>query len=186
MHVSQNVPMTELISFLETHGATEMPHPGGTLLAHLVRTADRLKEWGADDELQTLALAHATYGTDGFGVQLLDLEHRAELESIVGPAVEQQVYLYASCDRKLTYPRLRDRPTLLFTDRFIGQERALPAEELRSFAELTAANELDVFLHAPDRQVEHAQRLLGLLERVSDLLTPAAWSDCGQLLGRTA
>jgi hypothetical protein len=174
--------MTELIRFLEAHGAATMAHPGGTLLAHLSRTADRLKGWGADDDLQALALAHATYGTDGFGVHLLDLDHRPELESIVGPAVEQQVYLYASCDRKITYPRLRDRPTLIFADRFTGQERALPAEELRSFAELTAANELDVILHAPDRQAEYGERLLGLLDRVSDLLTPAAWADCRHLL----
>ena len=178
--------MTELIRFLEAHGAATEPHPGGTLLAHLRRTADRLKGWGADDDLQTLALAHATYGTDGFAVHLLDLDHRAELESIVGPAVEQQVYLYASCDRKITYPRLRDRPTVVFADRFTGQERALPAEDLRSFAELTAANELDVILHAPDRRAEQAERLLGLLERVSDLLTPAAWSGCRQLLSPTS
>jgi hypothetical protein len=184
--VVKNGPMIELTRFLQAHGAATIPHPGGTLLTHLGRTAERLRAWGADDGLQTLALAHATYGTDGFGVHLLDLEHRAKLESIVGPDVEQQVYLYASCDRRSTYPRLHERPIVPFTDRFTGQEQALAAEDLRSFAELTAANELDVALHAPDRAPASDHRLFGLLEQVSDLLTPVAWSDCERLLQRPA
>jgi hypothetical protein len=174
--------MTELLRFLEARGASSIPHPGGTLLAHLRRTARRLESWGADDDLQTLALAHATFGTDGFGVQLLDVGRRSELAALVGSAVEAQVYLYASCARQVTYPRLGDRPVVRFTDRFTGQEREIPAGELRSFAELTAANELDVVLHAADRIPGQAGWLLSLLERMSDLLSPAAWLDGQRIL----
>jgi hypothetical protein len=172
--------MQQLIDFLESHGAATIPHVGGSLLAHLQRTAVQLRNWGASPELQALGLAHATYGTDGFPVQILDLEHRSELEAIVGPDVERQVYLYASCARGKTYPRLKDRPTVVFTDRFTETERELPAEELRSFAELTAANELDVALNATD--FPHGRWLLGLLGEMSDLLSPAAWSDTRRIL----
>jgi hypothetical protein len=179
--------MEELIRFLTVRGATTIPHPGGTLLAHLRRTSQRLQSWGAGRDLQLLGLAHATYGTDGFGVQLLELSRRPALISIVGAPVEEQVYLYASCDRRATYPRLHDRPGILFTDRFTGEQQKLPANDLRQFAELTAANELDVLLHTKEYQAQHGAWLLGLLERMSGLLSAAARSDCrAQIAARSA
>jgi hypothetical protein len=169
--------MGELESLLIERGAEDIPHPGGTLLKHLRRTSERLQSWGANDELQALGLGHATYGTDGFGTVLLDVADRDRLRAVAGDAVEAQIYRYASCGRKATYPRLGERPHVLFTDRFTGNRMLLPADELRPFAELTAANELDVALHVPSLSKPHRQWLLGLVTLLRDLLTPAAWQD---------
>src|SRR5262249_50650533 len=53
------------LAFLEAHGAGAIEHPGGTLLAHLCRTADLLASWGASPALTVAGLCHATYGTGG-------------------------------------------------------------------------------------------------------------------------
>jgi hypothetical protein len=37
------------MDFLVAHGAADIAHPGGTLLAHLIRTADLLGEWRASE-----------------------------------------------------------------------------------------------------------------------------------------
>jgi hypothetical protein len=170
--------MTErLEEFLLARGAASIEHPGGMLLDHLRRTSEQLRDWGADEDLQAVGLAHATYGTDGLDAGLLDPADpadRAELVSIVGPDVEAQVHLYASCDRRATYPRLADRPDVLFADRFTGQSRPLPADDLRRFAELTAANELDVAAHAPGFTSAYGAWLAGLLQTLGPLLSPAA------------
>ena len=52
-------------------------------------------------------LCHAVYGTDGFPTALLAVTERHVLSGIAGADVEELVYLYASCDRKFSYPRLR-------------------------------------------------------------------------------
>jgi hypothetical protein len=163
---------------LVERGADQIGHAGGSLLEHLTRTSERLADWGASDELQTVGLAHAFYGTDGFSERLLDLSQRDVLRAAAGDAVEAQVYQYASCGRDRTYPHLTDRPDVRFHDRFAGTETALPATSLRGFAELTAANELDVVLHLETAGEHHRAWLLDLAGRLRDLLTDAAWADC--------
>lgn len=57
--------------FLASLGAATIPHPGGTLLAHLSRVRLKLAEWQASAEVQAAGLCHAAYGTDGFATSLL-------------------------------------------------------------------------------------------------------------------
>jgi hypothetical protein len=163
---------------LAERGAGDIGHAGGSLLEHLTRTSELLAAWGASEELRSVGLAHAFYGTDGFGERLLGLDQRDVLRQAVGEAVEAQVYRYASCGRDRTYPHLADRPDILFHDRFAGTETAIPADRLHWFAELTAANELDVVLHLDTAGDQHRAWLLDLVTRMRDLLTDAAWADC--------
>src|SRR5262249_54758605 len=44
------------LAFLEAHGAGAIEHPGGTLIAHLCRTADLLASWGASPALTVAGL----------------------------------------------------------------------------------------------------------------------------------
>lgn len=100
-------------ALLRTRGADSIDHPGGTLLAHLVRVASLLAEWGADDDVQLAGLCHAAYGTDGFGVALLGLDERALVIEAIGQNAEALVYCTpaATASRPIRNWRSRSSPS---------------------------------------------------------------------------
>ncbi|MER6628821.1 DUF6817 domain-containing protein [Streptomyces sp. NPDC000987] len=161
--------------FLRSRDAADLAHPGGTLLEHLIRVRRRLADWGAPYEVQLAGLCHAAYGTDGFARSLLSLDDRPVLAAVVGERAEALVYLYASCDRAATYPRLGGHRRPVFTDRFTGTGHDPATEDLRAFLEITAANELDVFEHNRELANRHGAGLRLVLEPVRHLLSADAW-----------
>lgn len=162
-------------------GAAETSHPGGTLLAHLQRVQEQLAVWDARPALQLAGLCHAFYGTDGFPTALLSLDRRDELAAVIGVEAEDIVYLYGSCDRRATYPTLADADAA-FQDRFTGRAR-IPEQQLRrDFAELSAANELDLARIDPAFREKWGPQLLALFTRLRPLLSQPAWSDCRMAL----
>lgn len=160
--------------FLASLGAATLPHPGGTLLEHLSRVRRRLAEWQASLEVQAAGLCHAAYGTDGFPTALLDTDRRDVLAALIGKWAEELVYLYGSCERRSTYPRFGGGTPVVFRDRFTGGERTPDAAQARAFAEITAANELDLVAHNPEAAERFAAGLLRLLDRMAPLLSPSA------------
>jgi catechol 2,3-dioxygenase-like lactoylglutathione lyase family enzyme len=168
--------------FLRSRGAEGIPHPGGTLYAHLGRVADTLAEWGAAPALQLAGLCHAAYGTDGFDVALLDVADRAVLADAIGAEAEALVYRYGSCDRDAVYPRFGRPVPVAFTDRFTGSVAVPPDAEVRAFVELTAANELDVLAHNEALFTRYRAGLLDLFTRARPWLTAPAWRACVGLL----
>lgn len=169
--------------FLASHAADAIAHPGGTLLAHLHRVADRLADWGATDDLVLAGLCHATYGTDGFGTALLPLRRRAELVNVIGATAEGLVYSYASCDRAATYPGLDGTAPMRLRDRFTGQWHDI---EPADFLVLTAANELDVVAHNAELAARGAPALLELFGRTRRQLPDAVWAACQLALSPVA
>ncbi|MCT9083812.1 DUF6817 domain-containing protein [Streptomyces fulvoviolaceus] len=168
----------EARAFLRQLGADRIPHPGGTLLAHLERVRIQLAMWGARPTLQLAGLCHAFYGTDGFPTALLALDRRPELAAVIGPDAEAIVHFYASCDRKATYASLA-APAPVFRDRFTGRTY-VPEPDLllrRYFAELTAANELDLARRDRAFRDQRGPQLLALLTRFRPLLSQLAWQD---------
>jgi len=163
-----------VLRFLDAHGAAQLEHPGGTLLAHLVRTEAQLHAWGAADDLSLAGLCHASYGTDGFAHALVDWTEREELIALIGPTAEAIVYRYASCDRGSLYPQLGivDRPR--FRDRFTGTDLELTDHELGAFVTLTVANELDVMLASPTLAAEYGPALVELFSRCESLMPAIA------------
>lgn len=169
--------MDHIEQFLRDRGAGEIPHPGGTLLAHLARVADTLASWGADHDIQSAGRCHAMYGTDGFNQALLELRDREVLRALIGDRAEGLVYLYGSCDRSAVYPRLDSRP-VVFRDRFTGHQRQLTDLELRALLEITAANELDVMTHNAELAATHGKSLYALFDRGKAHLSFPAWRAC--------
>ena len=108
---------------------------------------DRLAALGQGPDLCLAGLTHAAYGTDGFGVTLLDLDRRETLRALVGPAAETQVYRYGAGDRGLTWRHLARTGEL--HDRFTGSVEALDPAGLRAFADLSIVNELDLVEQDP-------------------------------------
>lgn len=163
--------------FLTDRGADGIDHPGGTLLAHLIRVAEVLARWGGDADVQSAGLCHAMYGTDGFGQSLMDLADRPKLVDLIGDRAEALVYFYASCDRAFVYPRLDALP-VVFRDRFTGREFEPSESDLRAFLEITAANELDVMTHNAALAAQHGAALHGLFARTRRYLSAAASEAC--------
>jgi hypothetical protein len=169
------------LALLRASGAAGVAHPGGTLLAHLQRVRDRLAAWGARPALCLAGLSHAFYGTDGFPTALLAPTRRAELAAVIGQEAEAIVYLYASCDRAATYPALA-RPDGAFHDRFTGRSHTPGPRLRRDFAELSAANELDIADMDPAFRERWGPELLALFTGFRALLGEAAWRDCRAVL----
>ncbi|MEU6594476.1 DUF6817 domain-containing protein [Streptomyces sp. NPDC046881] len=175
----------EALAILQAAGADGIEHPGGTLLAHLKRVGALLASWGARPALVSAGLCHAFYGTDGFPVALMDLGRRAELVEAIGVEAEALVYLYASCDRSSSYRGLTDDAGM-FVDRFTGTRVRPGLEARRDFAELTAANELDIAVISPEVRTRYGADLLGLFTRWRPLLSEPAWAHCRSVLGQAA
>ncbi|MER6710216.1 DUF6817 domain-containing protein [Streptomyces sp. NPDC006386] len=169
------------IALLREFGAAEIDHPGGTLLAHVQRVQEQLAVWDARPALQLAGLCHAFYGTDGFPAALLSPDRRDELAAVIGAEAEGIVYLYASCDRKATYPALADADAP-FHDRFTGHARIPEPQLRRDFAELSAANELDLARIDPAFREKWGSELLALFTRFRPLLSQPAWSACNVVL----
>ena len=130
-------------ALLQARGADRTPHPGGSLLSHLERTADQLQRWGASDALVRAGLCHAAYGTHAFDQPLLPLGQRELLRETIGDAAEALVYAYCAQDRSFG---ALDRGAL--RDRFNGEHWTPSQEMRRELIELSVANELDVLAHA--------------------------------------
>jgi hypothetical protein len=165
--------LSQAHSELARRGAAEVPHPGGTLLAHLERVQARLGDWGARPALRLAGLCHAYYGTDGFDVALGDPARRDELAAVTGEEAERLVYFYASCDREFSYPRLSERSGP-FRNRFTDAVLHPSAAQRRDFAELTVANELDVMAANPDLRAQYGPGLLRLFADWRALLSGPA------------
>ncbi|MFF4797962.1 DUF6817 domain-containing protein [Streptomyces sp. NPDC001351] len=177
----QITPVAQAQALLRRLGADTAPHPGGMLIAHLDRVRARLALWGARPALQLAGLCHAAYGTDGFPAVLLPLDRRAELATAIGPDAEAIVYFYASCDRKATYPCLAgpgSATAFSFRDRFTGRTYVPDLRLRQDFAELTAANELDLARSDRSFRDRWAPDLLALFTRLRPLLSTPAWQDC--------
>ncbi|MFJ3175478.1 DUF6817 domain-containing protein [Streptomyces roseus] len=196
------------LALLRELGAGDLDHPGGTLLAHLERVHARLGAWGARPALRLAGLCHACYGTDGFATALLPLARRGELAAVIGAEAEEIVYFYACCDRAASYPTLAaddpavddpaaDGPvgagaaddeavssvTPAFRDRFTGRIHSPGRQSRRDFAELSAANELDLAAIDPAFRAAHGPGLRALFTRLRGLLSEPARRDCRAVLG---
>ena len=161
-------------AFIVDHGAASIEHPGGTLLAHLRRTADALERWGAPDALVLAGLCHAAYGTDGFAPTLIDHTERATLVATIGSAAEAIVYRYASCDRAHFSGQLGTADPPAHRDRFTGTVATLTAHELHQFCELTFANELDL-LAFPAFFALHGEAIAVEFATWQPLVSSGAW-----------
>lgn len=162
-----------LSHLLDRSGAAEIDHPGGTLRDHLDRTADLLDRWGSAGWIVDAGRLHAAYGTDGFptGIPGVDCE---KVIAAAGTRTEELVDLYGHCSRADTYPTFLSRSPRVI-DRRGGDPRPLARAEVRAFAELTVANELDAMRHSPTIAATHGRELLALFRAWRPLISAGAW-----------
>src|SRR3954462_15069341 len=97
------------VSFLRA--ASEMGHPGGVLLDHLLGTRRLLASWGERPALCDAGLFHSVYGTEYFTP-----EHAAERDAVIaviGAEAERVAWLWcankrSTLDTEHRTARLRD------------------------------------------------------------------------------
>ena len=140
-------------------------HLGGDLLSHLEGTEAILHEWGVADDVALAGLCHAAYGTDGFAPSLLPVAERSRLAAAIGADAEALVYLYAGCDRSAVYPQL-GADVIEFRDRFTGAGLRADRAWLTAFADLTAANELELIRTGAVRDPKSVVQIGRLFDRL--------------------
>jgi hypothetical protein len=168
---------------LEDAGAREIAHLNATLLDHLQGTEQLLRNWGAAEALALAGLCHAAYGTDGFAPQLLELSDRSILTGVIGADAESIVYFYAACDRSFFYRQFGQPGVPVFRDRFTAAEFAPSETQLRSFTELTFANELEIFNTATTSAPGDRAALARLFSTMRGLASERAYRAAIDILG---
>lgn len=173
--VDPRVRRRRIERFLADAGAARTDHPGGTLLDHLHRTGTTLEQWGAPDWVVDAGRVHAAYGTDGFP-HAMPGASRDRLLDVIGHRAERLVHLYATAARDRSYPTFTgEAPTVV--DRQTGEWTALDRETLRALAELTVANELNVFAHSPELLARHGAKAATVFRSWKPLLGARAGAD---------
>lgn len=164
-------------------GAGEFAHFDGSLADHLRGTERLLRTWGAPDAVCVAGLYHAAYGTDGYAPALASIDHRRDIAALIGVEAEALAYLYGACDREAFHPRIGTKTQLMFCDRFSGTEYGIRREQLAQFCELTVANELEIAGRNANYRAKHRASLSALFERMSGLVSPAAYDAGKAMLG---
>jgi hypothetical protein len=178
------VQYRDVVAFLESRAAGEVPHVAQTLFEHLQGTYDLLREWGSPVYVCHAGLCHALYGTDGLAASLLDVgSERPALAAVIGGHAEALVYFYASCDRSYLYPQLgaTDRPA--FRDRFTGATYVPEPAVFADFMELTFANELDMFRDNAALVAEHQATWGVRFDRRQRFVTQRAFASFREVFG---
>jgi hypothetical protein len=170
--------MSAALELLQQRGAGAIEHPGGTLLGHLVRVEQRLRSYGASQDLLLAGLTHAAYSTDGFDTALLHVTERQLLEAAIGPDAEELVYRYGATDRVPFYRQL-GQPLVVWTDRFTNSGLTFDPADVAPLVELTVANELDVLEHL---DVTPSDALRDLFTRARPAMSAGAWADVTRTL----
>lgn len=155
--------------------AHKTEHINENLLEHLRATHDLLSEWDNPTSICMAGLYHAVYGTDGFPTQLVPLNNRRDISSIIGTDAEELVYFYGACDRQYTYHHLINSPTLSYRDRFTDQKRIPSQVQFSAFCELTLANELQIVMANSDLLEQYHEFYVTLFTKIEGFVSKAAY-----------
>ena len=164
-------------------GAGDFEHIDGSLIEHLRGTKALLEDWSAPPILQDAGLYHAAYGTAGFEQYLVSTEKRDMIAEIIGAQAEEIVYRYCACDREYFFPQFGVRENPEFRNRFTGESHYLTSEAMRTFCELTAANEVEIASDNPAFMQKHGASLQSLFTGMSPYLSRAAQSKTEFVFG---
>jgi hypothetical protein len=165
----------QLFGKLQALGAGEFAHLNGPLSTHLRGTEALLREWGAPEPVCAAGLYHAVYGTDGYNPALTSLAGRKHIAELIGDEAESLAYLFGACNRTVFYPRIGTDAQRMFADRFTRAEYEISLRQLAELCEITLANEMEIASNSPEFKALHGRYLSQLFERMSGLVSKAAF-----------
>ncbi|MGH8544998.1 MAG: DUF6817 domain-containing protein [Gammaproteobacteria bacterium] len=172
----------QALAKLSELGAHELKHINGDLAKHLNGTYNLLVQWGNPESLCMAGLYHAVYGTDGFPDQLVPLDQRETIATLVGSEAEKLVYFYGACDRSYFYQEisLGDNPS--YRDRFTGETFKPTRNVVSSFCELTFANELEI-ASKTKAFFDQYPHITKLFNRFEGLVSEPAFNEYKKIFG---
>lgn len=166
-----------LLEALAGLDAGSFEHINGPLISHLKNTQDYLLGWGNREALGAAGLYHAVYSTDGYSQQLINLDYRSQIVTLIGAEAETIVYHYAACDRDYVYPRIGKSEDCLYRDRFTGQECLLKRPLFCDLLELTLANELEIVSSNREFKTAHRDWYVELFDRFQPFVSRKAFQS---------
>lgn len=145
------------LEYLRSLGAHQIPHSGGTLLQHLVGTADLLNIWGAPAYVCRAGLFHSIYGTAHFKTATVPISARPQIMLAIGSDSEALAYAFCALDRPrvLLLDKEPDYP-----DRLGHQRISLTDDQWRDLRLIEAANLQDQGERSP--RVAWLKKVVGL------------------------
>lgn len=131
---------SKLIALLRDLNTDSLSHSQGSLIDHLQKTYELLKEWNNPDYVCVAGLFHSIYGTQIYQKQTLGLEQRNIIKNAIGIEAEYLVYLFCIMHRGYFYNNLDSNELRSSQD-----ETCIKISEKtkRNLCEILVANELE-------------------------------------------
>jgi hypothetical protein len=82
-------------AFLDSLALQQVPHNTGNLHGHLLRTGQRLKQWGFDEDVCAAGMFHSVLGTQHFSRRSIQLHDLPALETAIGPRAAHLVKIFS-------------------------------------------------------------------------------------------
>lgn len=164
-----------LLEALEGLNAGRLNHLNGQLISHLEATHNYLVKWGNREALCIAGLYHATYSTDGYSQQLIDINQRNQIIHLIGAEAENIVYHYAACDRDYFYPKIGRSENFPFYNRFTCKESFLELHLFCDLLELTLANEIEIVSNNRNFKEQHRDWYVELFDRFEPYVSSKAF-----------
>jgi hypothetical protein len=152
-------------------GAGDFEHVESPLIEHLERTRCLLKSWAASELLQDAGLYYAAYNASDSGCSE---EHRADVARIIGRDVEQLIFRNFACNRAVFHAQCDSEDVPRFCSRFTHKPEIISRESIQLLCELTAAIQLDKFIHHLSLERLQRSELSNMFKHIERFLSAAA------------
>jgi hypothetical protein len=164
-----------LLEALEGLDAEHLSHVNGQLISHLEDTCNYLVKWGNREALCIAGLYHATYSTDGYSQQLIDINQRDRIIHLIGADAENIVYYYAACDRDYFYSKIGRSKDFSYHNRFTDEKSCLELQLFCDLLELTLANEIEIVSNNRSFKEQHRAWYIDLFNRFEPYVSRQAF-----------
>ena len=131
---------THLTSLLIELNTDLLSHSQGTLIDHLQKTYELLKQWNNPNYVCLAGLFHSIYGTQIYKKQTLGLDKRDIIRNAIGVQAEYLAFLFCIMDRGYFYNNLNSQKLRCLED---GSYILISEEIKRNLCEILVANELE-------------------------------------------
>ena len=173
-----------VLAFLETLKSASLDHLNGSARDHLLGVHDILARWDCPPDTCVAGLFHNIYGTESFKPKAVSLEQRREVAEAIGAPAEQLAYWFC-VSRRMSFFVRQDMAAPCIWDEVHRQRVAVATEQLRSLADIEAANLVEQYspqVHEWPERVQQSTAMIGWMLEQPRVMSPVAWDGLRELL----